>query len=91
MDTTNTTISFNWNVSGDINQFEVTYTYTANSCVGMGGNLTGNIINGSVRSHTLRDLNGDSTYNITVKVIGMAGSTSASVQANTLTSGINNS
>jgi predicted phage tail protein len=41
----------------------------------------------SVRSHTLRGLNEDSRYTITVRAINTVGSTMATTSADTLTSG----
>ena len=84
---TATTLPITWTVSGSIDRFEVTYTYSVNRCSTRGPSLTDTISDGSMRSHTLRDLNEDSRYTITVRAINTAGSTMATVTANTLTSG----
>jgi hypothetical protein len=83
-----TTFILTWAASGNIDQFEITYNYTVNRCSAPPGDLiTDDISDGSVRSHTLRDLNEDSSYNITVRAINIAGSTMATTSADTLTSG----
>ena len=71
---TATTLTITWTVSGDIAQFEVTYNYTINGCLETGGPLTDTISDGSMRSHTLRGLNEDSKYTITIRAINTAGS-----------------
>ena len=86
---TATTLVFTWEVSGYMDQFNVTYNYTVKECLetSAGGPFDVIISNGSVRSHTLRDLNEDSNYTITVRAINTAGSTTATISVNTLTSG----
>ena len=85
---TATTLTITWTVSGSIDRFEVTYSYTVNRCSApQGAPRTDTISDGSMRSHTLRDLNEDSSYTITVRAINTAGSTMETITADTLTSG----
>ena len=84
---TATTLTVTWTVTGFIDQFEVAYSYTVNRCSATGGPFTVTIPDGSMRSHTLRDLNEDSRYTITVRAINTAGSTMAKVAADTMSSG----
>ena len=84
---TATSLTITWTVSGSIDQFEVTYTYIVNRCSTPGASRTDTISDGSMRSYTLRGLNEDSNYTITVRAINAAESTMATVTANTLTSG----
>ena len=84
---TATTLTITWTVSGSIDRFEVTYTYIVNRCSTRGASRTDTISDVSVRSYTLRDLNEDSNYTITVRTINAAESTMSTVTANTLTSG----
>ena len=85
---TATTLTITWTVSGSIDRFEVTYSYTVNRCSApQGAPCTDTISDGSMRSHTLRDLNEDSSYTITVRAINSAGSTMATIMADTLSSG----
>ena len=85
---TATTLPITWMAFGTINRFEVTYNYTVNRCsASPGGPITDTISNGSVRAHTLSGLNEDSSYTITVRAINTAGSTMATISANTLTAG----
>jgi hypothetical protein len=73
-------------VSGDIDRFEVKSNFTVKKCSSTGGPVTVDI-NSSMTSHTLRGLNEDSSYTITVKAINTVGSTMATVTAETLASG----
>ena len=85
---TATTLLITWTVSGLIDQFEVTYSYTVNRCSApQGAPRTDTISDGYTRSHTLRDLNEDSSYTISVRAINTAGSRMTSLTAVTLTSG----
>jgi predicted phage tail protein len=84
---TATTLTVTWTASADIEQFEVTYSYTVNRCSDTGGPVTANITNGSMRSYTLNNLNEDSRYTITVRAINTVGSTRATVIGATKTSG----
>ena len=81
------TVTITWTASGVIDRYEVTYSYTVNGCSAIGGPVTVTISDGSMRSHTLRNLNEDSRYTITVRAINTAGSAMATVTADTLTSG----
>jgi hypothetical protein len=86
---TATTITITWRVSGPIDQFDIGYNYTVNRCSApQGTHRTDNIPNGSTRTHTLRGLNEDSIYSITVRANSSAGSTMATVTAATNTSGM---
>jgi hypothetical protein len=69
-----------------INQFVVAYNYTVNRCLATGGPVTISV-DGSMISHTLRDLNEDSNYIITIRAANAEGSTMATVAASTLSSG----
>ena len=85
---TATTLHLTWTASGDIDHFNVTYSYTVKRCSAPpGAPHTETISNGSVRSHTLRSLNEDSSYTITIRAINTAGSTVDTITADTLTSG----
>ena len=85
---TTTTLTITWTVSGSIERVEVTYNYTVNRCSApQGAPRTDTISDGSMRSYTLRDLNEDSRYTITVRAFNTAGSTMATVTADTLASG----
>ena len=84
---TATTLTIIWEVSGSIDQFEITYNYTVNGCSETGGPEAVNISNGTMRSHTLTNLNEDSSYTITVVAINALGYTMADINASTLTSG----
>ena len=84
---TTTSLTITWTVSGSIDRFVVTYTYIVNRCSTRGVSRTDTISDGSMRSYTLRVLNEDSNYTITVRAVNSAESTMATVTANTLTSG----
>ena len=85
---TATSLTITWTVSGSIDRFEVMYTYIVNRCSTRGASRTDTISDISVRSYTLRDLNEDSNYTITVRAINAAESTMSTVTSNTLTSGM---
>ena len=83
-----TTLTITWATSGDIDRFEVTYNYTVNRCSApQGATQTDMISDDTMRSHTLRGLNEDSSYTITVRAINSEGATMATRTASTLTSG----
>ena len=86
---TATNLTITWTVSGSIDRFEVTYNYTVNRCSAPpGAPRTDTISDGSTsRAYTLVDLNEDSNYIIVVQAINTAGSTNATMMANTSTSG----
>ena len=75
---TATTISLTWDVTGDIfiERFEVSYSYTVNTCIAPAGSGMVTISDGTRRSHTLSGLNEDSQYTITVTGIISEGRTS---------------
>ena len=71
---TATSLRITWAVSGTIDRFEVTYNYTVKRCSApQGAPRTDTISDGTKRSYTLRDLNEDSRYTITVRAINIAG------------------
>jgi hypothetical protein len=84
---TATSLRITWTVSGFIDQFEVTYEYSTYRCIDIGGPVTVNISDGSVRAYTLDNLNEDSRYTITVRAINTEGPTMASAITNTSTAG----
>ena len=63
---TATALTFTWMASEDIDQFEITYNYTIKRCSEQGSTMR-EIVSGSSRSHTLRNLSEDSSYIITVR------------------------
>jgi hypothetical protein len=84
---TATSLTITWTASGDIERFEVTYTYTVNRCSATGGPVTANITDGSMRSYTLNGLNEDSRYTITVRAIYSGESAMATAMGDTMTAG----
>ena len=82
---TATTISLTWDVTGDIfiEIFEISYSYTVNTCTAPAGS---GVCNGTMRSYILSGLNEDSRYTITVTAINSVGNTSNTTTARTLTS-----
>ncbi len=69
-----------------IDHFNVTYNYTVRRCAApQGANMTV-ILNGTMRTHTLENLNEDSTYRITVTAINNEGETMSTTTADTGTS-----
>ena len=84
---TTTSLTITWTVSGSIDRFEVTYSYIVNRCSAQGASQTDTISDGSMRLYTLRDLNEDSFYTITVRAINAAESTMSTIAANTSISG----
>ena len=85
---TATTISLTWNVTGDIpiERFEVSYSYTVNTCTAPAGSGIVNISDGTRRSHTLSGLNEDSQYTITVTAVNNEGATENATEAQTFIS-----
>ena len=88
---TATTIFLTWNVTGNIfiEIFEISYSYTVNTCTAPAESNMVTISDGTRRSHTLSGLNEDSQYTITVTAINSEGNTSNTTTANTLTSSEN--
>ena len=85
---TENTLAISWMTSGFIDRFEVAYNYTVNRCSApQGAPRTDTISDDSMRSYTLRGLNEDSSYTITLRAINTAGSTMAMITADTSTSG----
>jgi hypothetical protein len=86
---TATTITITWTVSGPVDRYDIAYNYTIQRCSAVqGAHRRDNISGGPTRSHTLRGLNEDSIYSITVRANSSAGSTMATVTAATNTSGM---
>ena len=85
---TATTISLTWDVTGDIliERFEASYSYTVNTCTAPAVSGMVTINNGDTRAQTLRGLNEDSQYTITVTAVNSEGSTENTTTASTLTS-----
>ena len=77
-------------MTGDnfIERFEVSYSYTVNTCTDPAGSGMVTISDGTRRSHTLSGLNEDSQYTITVTAINSVGNTSNITTASTLASSI---
>ena len=73
---------------GLIDHFKITYNYTINWCLETGDPVTTTIPDRSARFYTLRGLNEDSNYKITVTTINSVGSAMSTITAYTLTSGI---
>jgi hypothetical protein len=84
---TATTITLTWMASGPVDQYEIMYNYTINECSEAGSFSIVNVSDGSVMSHSLSDLNEDSSYTITVRAISTMGSITATVTTNTSTTG----
>jgi hypothetical protein len=77
-----------WIASGAIDRFEVRYSYTVNRCLAPQGALAMETISdGSMRMHTLTELNEDSNYTIVVRAINPQGYTVATTTVDTSTSG----
>ena len=71
-----------------IDRFEVAYSYTVGRCSAPpGASRTDSISDGTMRSHTLSNLDEDSEYTITVRAINDVGSSMATTRATTDTSG----
>ena len=87
---TATSLTISWTlVTGDIDTLEVDYSYTVKRCSEQGPTMMEAISSSLTTSHTLRNLNEDSSYTITVRAINTAGSTMATITADTLTAGKN--
>ena len=90
MSLTATNISITWNVTAAIfiENFEVVYNYTINTCTAPPGSSSMDTISdGTMRFHNLSGLNEDSEYTITVRAINSVGSTNATIVINTTTAG----
>ena len=83
-----TTLTLSWTGSEDATRFEVAYSYTVKRCSApQGASSTDTISDGSTRSHTLRGLNEDSSYTITVRAINTVGMSMATITTDTATAG----
>ena len=89
--TTNTATSINitWTetTTTNIDRYEVTYSYTVRRCSAPASPAMTNTVTSTARSHTLMNLNEDSTYTITVRNINGAASNMSTITANTATAG----
>ena len=81
------TLNLTWEMSGYIDRIEFELSYTIKKCLKTGGPLNIIIYNGSMRSHTLGDLNEDSNYTIIVRAVNTEASTMTMTKAVTLMSG----
>ena len=87
---TSITITWKETTTTNIDRYEVTYSYTVRRCSAPAGPaMTSTVTSTSIRSksHTLMNLNEDSTYNITVRNINGAVSNMSTITANTATAG----
>ena len=87
---TSITITWTETTTTNIDRYEVTYSYTVRRCSAPAGPAMTNTvtrISTKSRSHTLMNLNEDSTYNITVRNINGAASNMSTISANTATAG----
>ena len=86
---TATSITITWTdtTTTNIDRYEVTYSYTVRRCSAPPGPAMTNTVTSTSRSHTLINLNEDSTYNITVRNINGAASNMATITADTATAG----
>ena len=75
---TSTTIDFSWTQNGSsVDSYSVVYNYTIRRC-GLGPvSVSEEISDGNARSFTLRDLEEDSDYTITLTAISAAGQLSS--------------
>ena len=84
---TSITITWTETTTTNIDRYEVTYSYTVRRCSASTGPAMTNTVTSTARSHTLMNLNEDSTYTITVRNINGAASNMAIITANTVTAG----
>ena len=84
---TSITITWTETTTTNIDKYEVMYSYTIRRCSAPTGTAMTNNVTSTVRSHTLMNLNEDSTYTITVRNINGAASNTATIMANTSTAG----
>ena len=84
---TSITITWTETTTTNIDRYEVTYSYTVRRCSAPSGPAMTNTVTSTARSHTLMNLNEDSTYTITVRNINGAASNKSTITANTSTAG----
>ena len=84
---TSITITWTETTTTNIGRYEITYSYTTRRCSAPVGPAMTNTVTNTSRSHTLMNLNEDSTYTITVRSINGQLSNMASITANTATAG----
>ena len=83
---TSITITWTETTTTNIDRYEVTYSYTVR-CSATTSPVMTNTVTSTSRSHTLMNLNEDSTYTITVRNINGPLSNMATITANTVTAG----
>ena len=84
---TSITITWTETTTTNVDRYEVTYSYTVRRCSAPTGPTMTNTVTNSSRSHTLMNLNEDSTYTITVRNINGQLSNMSTITANTATVG----
>ena len=84
---TSITITWTETTTTNIDRYEVTYSYTVRRCSAPAGPAMTNTVTNTSRSHTLMNLNEDSTYTITVRNINGAASNMTTITAYTATAG----
>ena len=85
---TSITITWTETTTTNIDRYEVTYSYTVRRCSAPDtGPAMTNTVTSTARSHTLMNLNEDSTYIITVRNINGEASNMSTITANTATTG----
>ena len=84
---TSITITWTETTTTNIDRYEVTYSYTVRRCSAPVGPTLTNTVTSTSRSHTLMNLNEDSTYTITVRSVNGAVSIMSTITANTATAG----
>ena len=84
---TSITITWTETTTTNIDSYEVTYSYTVRRCSAPAGPAMTDTVTSTSRSHTLMNLNKDSTYTITVRNINGATSNMSTITANTATAG----
>ena len=84
---TSITITWTETTTTNIDRYEVTYSYTVRRCSAPTGPAMINTVSNTSRSHTLMNLNEDSTYTITVRNINGEASHVSTITVNTVTAG----
>ena len=84
---TSITITWTETTTTNIDRYEVTYSYIVRRCTAPAGPAMTDTVTSTARSHTLMNLNEDSTYTITVRNINGATSNMSAITAYTATTG----
>ena len=84
---TSITITWTETTTTNIDRYEVIYSYTVRRCSTLAGPALTNTVTSTSRSHTLMNLNDDSTYTITVRNINGQLSNMSTITVNTSTAG----